>query len=677
MGAVYEAVDERLGHTVALKQTLMTDPHLRAAFEQEARLLARLHHPVLPVVSDHFAAAEGEFLVMQYVSGPDLAEDLARRDAPFPLADVLPWAERLLDALDYLHTCQPPVIHRDIKPQNIKLTPRGEPILLDFGLAKGVAGDPKSIVGYTPRYAPLEQIRGSGTEPRSDLYSFAATLYELLTAQAPPDALTRAAAVVAGQADPLVPAHVLNPALPSALGELLTSALALDSAARPPSAAAMRAAIRDLNRPMPSSAGVVTVALGSSSAPAPQANLRSAAAPTAAMPPPLPAQAGTTSTRGVLVLLFSMGLLAVLGIGALGYALSSLNTPIAGGADEAPVATGVPAATVAVGQATAVSVDDPPLPVATDSGGTRAEPFAPAAVVQFADWEIRLGEAIRGEAAWQQMLAANQFNDEPPEGMEYLLLRLDLRTTFSGADERQLYPELVGERRVEYAAAGVAPDPKLVTKLVGNSRSEGYIPFLVGIGEENLLLKIDQLSGSADLEPVFIALRVGTTLPDDPALTMIEPNQFGINHAQPAALGQMAIMDDWEVTVREVIRGAEALEILITEYTEVDRPVPGREYALAYLNVRYIGPGERVRQVNRSNVLSVLTDDPATPPSTINAPPAYILPDPELDHWVYPGAVVAGWAAIELPIDNPNVALMFRGSIFNDDLRNIRYFAIQ
>lgn len=111
MGAVYRAIDERLGHTVALKQTLMRDPALRAAFEREARLLASLHHPALPVVSDHFAEADGEFLVMQYIAGPDLAEQVQQRAAPFAVTEVLAWAVRLLDALDYLHTQQPPVIH--------------------------------------------------------------------------------------------------------------------------------------------------------------------------------------------------------------------------------------------------------------------------------------------------------------------------------------------------------------------------------------------------------------------------------------------------------------------------------------------------------------------------------------------------------------------------------------
>src|SRR5262245_7473645 len=177
MGAVYLATDERFGTTVALKQTLVTGDSLAKAFEREARLLNKLRHAALPVVIDYFAEQDGQFLVMQYIPGDDLGALLALRGGgAFPVAEVLAWLDHLLNALEYLHGQDPPVIHRDIKPQNLKLTPRGEIVLLDFGLAKGAAFDlaqagttGTSVFGYTPHYAPFEQVRGAGTDPRSDL----------------------------------------------------------------------------------------------------------------------------------------------------------------------------------------------------------------------------------------------------------------------------------------------------------------------------------------------------------------------------------------------------------------------------------------------------------------------------------------------------------------------------
>ena len=251
MGAVYEAIDQRLDTTVALKETLFTDERLRKQFEREARLLARLHHQALPRVSDHFAEGDGQFLVMQFIPGDDLAEMMNRKRGPFPADQVLTWADQLLDALDYLHTQDPQIVHRDIKPQNLKLTTRGQIILLDFGLAKGQAGDVSrvttgaSIFGYTPNYAPLEQIQGLGTDSRSDLYALGATLYHLMTGVKPPDALTRAAALVNGQPDPLAPASEANPAIAREVDAVLSKAMAQGREQRYATAADMRRALHE------------------------------------------------------------------------------------------------------------------------------------------------------------------------------------------------------------------------------------------------------------------------------------------------------------------------------------------------------------------------------------------------------------------------------------------------
>lgn len=250
MGAVYEAIDQRLDTTVALKETLFSEERLRKQFEREARLLARLHHPALPRVSDHFSEADGQFLVMQFIPGDDLSEMMNRKHGPFPVNQALTWADQLLDALDYLHTQDPQIVHRDIKPQNLKLTSRGQIILLDFGLAKGQAGDVSrittaSIFGYTPNYAPLEQIQGLGTDSRSDLYSLGATLYHLMTGVKPPDALTRAAAVVNGQADPLLKASETNSEISPDIDEVLAKAMAQNREERYASAAEMRRALHE------------------------------------------------------------------------------------------------------------------------------------------------------------------------------------------------------------------------------------------------------------------------------------------------------------------------------------------------------------------------------------------------------------------------------------------------
>jgi serine/threonine protein kinase len=271
MGTVYEAKALRLNATVALKETHFTEERLRKQFEREAQLLANLRHPALPRVIDHFDDSGGLYLVMDFVEGDDLWEMLKKRGEAFPVGDVLKWAGQLLDALGYLHTQTPPVIHRDIKPQNLKLTDDGRLMLLDFGLAKGLSEGAQSLVssrtvmGFSLPYAPLEQIlqidessreqlsvlnpsevervRRTGTDRRSDLYSAGATLLHLLTARVPVTSPTRAISLWSGRADPLEEA--LAQGFPESLRAFIRRSMTLDPEQRFASAAEMRDALRD------------------------------------------------------------------------------------------------------------------------------------------------------------------------------------------------------------------------------------------------------------------------------------------------------------------------------------------------------------------------------------------------------------------------------------------------
>src|SRR3989442_3250010 len=254
MGAVYEAIDQRLDTTVALKEAFSADEQLRRQFAQEAHLLALLHHPALPRVSDYFIEGDRAFLVMQFIGGVDLAEIIATQPGPFPRQKVIAWADQLLDALIYLHTSERQVVHRDIKPHNLKLTSTGQIALLDFGLAKASsselsgANSSTSIFGYTRRYSLLEQIQDQGTNPRSDIYALGATLYHLLTGIKPPDALTRAGALAESRADPLRPADEIHRAVGPALATILRRAMAVKPEDRYQSASDFREALRRLGR---------------------------------------------------------------------------------------------------------------------------------------------------------------------------------------------------------------------------------------------------------------------------------------------------------------------------------------------------------------------------------------------------------------------------------------------
>jgi serine/threonine protein kinase len=253
MGAVYEAIDNRLSCKVALKEALVQEEELRQAFEKEARLLANLNHPSLPRVIDYFNEDSKQYLVMDYVQGDDLYTLLKLRGCPFPVNDILRWADDLLDALNYLHSKEPPILHRDIKPANLKIDAKGRAVLLDFGLAKGHAGlmtlqaENRSILGYSRNYSSPEQIQDTGTTALSDIYSLSATLYHLLTNQRPPDAGERVNAFLTDANDPLIDLKQINSEIPDSFAVTLMRALSLKPNSRPQNASEMKSALHTNN----------------------------------------------------------------------------------------------------------------------------------------------------------------------------------------------------------------------------------------------------------------------------------------------------------------------------------------------------------------------------------------------------------------------------------------------
>ncbi len=255
MGSVYLAEDLRLeGRQCAIKEVyhdqMLSDEMLQQAREQffrEATVLARLDHPNLPKVSDFFSVEERDFLVMDFIPGKDLRTlmiEARRRNEFLPERQVLSWASQLADALIYLHGQDPPILHRDIKPGNMKVTPNGVLKLVDFGLVKLMAPDEMTITVLQGRgtalYTPLEQYGGDTghTDPRSDIYAFGATLYHLLTGHPPLEARERFL-----NPHNLTPPQELNPDISTRTQRAILWAMNLHPADRPPDMETFREAL--------------------------------------------------------------------------------------------------------------------------------------------------------------------------------------------------------------------------------------------------------------------------------------------------------------------------------------------------------------------------------------------------------------------------------------------------
>lgn len=256
-GAVYLAEDTRFSgnNRVAIKQILSDNERVAKTSKVEADLLYNLSHPNLPKVTNCFKEEGANFIVMDYISGEDLAQGLLKK-RKFQIDEVLRIADTVLDALEYLHSF--PIYHRDVKPHNIKINEKGKIFLLDFGTAKGSMDEEaektvqyggQSITGYTPFYAPLEQVlrvdpnsfllltalneeklrdfAERKTDGRSDIYALGATLYHLLTGFSPEQATAtvRAHALWSDKPDPLPNVQTLNAEVSPALANAIHRAL--------------------------------------------------------------------------------------------------------------------------------------------------------------------------------------------------------------------------------------------------------------------------------------------------------------------------------------------------------------------------------------------------------------------------------------------------------------------
>lgn len=279
MGAVYEAFDERIGERIALKEILFELANLANeekrnsfinAFLREAQTLANAKHEGIPFVRDFFSELDRQFIVMELIEGSDLSELLKKNKKPLPLEEVSRWIEQLLDVLDYLHNLSPQIIHRDIKPQNLKLD--GDRIkLLDFGIAKikeiktDVNLTQETFVGATSNYSPIEQllqaipqmsreffllkhkeiaenILQQKTDVRCDIYAVGATFYHLLTNCLPTESNVRILRICEGKDDPLPNPTDLNPAIPPAISKWLLKSMAIERKNRFSSAREMKKA---------------------------------------------------------------------------------------------------------------------------------------------------------------------------------------------------------------------------------------------------------------------------------------------------------------------------------------------------------------------------------------------------------------------------------------------------
>ncbi len=243
MPAVYQARDLRFTNVAricALKEMTSTtpDPQVRRLaiqnFERKANILASLNHQAIPKIYDYFSEGNRSYLVLEYIEGEDLETLMGNTDEMLSPEHVLDWAIQICDVLSYLHSQNPPIVFRDMKPSNIMLRPPGHIVLIDFGIARVFESGQKGTMIGTEGYSPPEQYRGTAN-PTGDIYALGATLHHLLTRRDP-------------RLEPPFtfheePARLLNTAVSEQLDAVIMRALDYEPERRFASAAEMKAAL--------------------------------------------------------------------------------------------------------------------------------------------------------------------------------------------------------------------------------------------------------------------------------------------------------------------------------------------------------------------------------------------------------------------------------------------------
>jgi serine/threonine protein kinase len=257
MGTVWEAEDETLGRPVAVKvlsESLAAGERAVRRFEREAQAAARLSGPYIAAVYD-FGRSEGRpYIVMELVRGETLEDRLAR-EGPLPPQEASRIATQVAEALEEAHRAG--IVHRDVKPGNVMLTPAGDVKVMDFGIAAAAWAERVTTSGLvlgTPSYLAPEQAKSEKTTPASDVYALGAMLYEMIAGRPPFVAESPVALALAHIREDPRPLDQVADGVPPNLVSASMAALAKDPAERSPSAAAFASMLREPTLPLPSSA---------------------------------------------------------------------------------------------------------------------------------------------------------------------------------------------------------------------------------------------------------------------------------------------------------------------------------------------------------------------------------------------------------------------------------------
>lgn len=331
-----------------------------------------------------------------------------------------------------------------------------------------------------------------------------------------------------------------------------------------------------------------------------------------------------------------------------------------------PTSTEVPTAT-SEPEPTATPEPTPP----SGPGMARSNPLPFGELHATGDWDLQVLEVVRGQEALDRLLAANQFNELPPEGYEYVLVNMFARYTGTSTTPQNVdkfWLQSTGDARILHSYASVVePTPAFQATLLPGGEVTGWATFLARTGESNLMLVWENWEVfEADL--IYLALEPGARI-DPPAGRLADPNDLGSDRAEPVPFGENLVTETWEIRVLEHVRGQEALDRVMEANQFNTPPEPGMEFVIVRVNARNVGTDPEAAWINSFSFGMTGSSNQIFETAIV------VEPDPGLDFQVYPGGEVNGWFTIAVPIEEQNLLLVFEDwlSFFGEP----RYMALQ
>ena len=315
------------------------------------------------------------------------------------------------------------------------------------------------------------------------------------------------------------------------------------------------------------------------------------------------------------------------------------------------------------------SITDAPnpasTPVAAAIGLSRKNPYPRSKVAAVPNWDIQVTEVKRGEEAWQEIQSADPFNEPAPEGMEYLLVRLQVKNTSTDEDERSLGScdfSVTGDHLINYTCGAAAElEPGLDATLTTGGEAEGWVSYLVPQAEKNLILVFQELFSVDENASRYIALDQGASIGIPPDLANLKPDDLGLTRDKPALRTQKLTTQEWVLGINQVVRGEEAWTLVQEANQFNDPPAQGMEYIAIQIHVRSIWRIEKAGSIDGSSFQSTGSSN------ILYEYPSVAEPDPALNVSLFPGGEFTGWLVIQAGQGESGMLLVFNQLLDNGE----------